>query len=308
MKFLIPSAFLISLGVGCAFMVKGLIVLVLSLVLFMRAESAETLYEVSVPKFLMGTEVETMARHGDIVDCKKALVKAYQEMERVEDLLSSHMDGSEIIAIKQAAGVRPVQVSEETFEIVQRATLYGEQLDGLFDVSIGPVSALWGFSGDGNGGIPSHREIDRRLAVVNFRNVVLDADLRTVFLKEKGARMDLGAIAKGDAIDRGVSVLKDLGIKHFLLNAGGNIYVSGQKNEGMDWRVGVKHPRQVQELVAQFDLKDYAVATSGDYERFTEINGQRYQHILNPLMLSYWWPGAGREWILSILCFFIANA
>ena len=139
MKFLLPSAFLISLGVGCAFVVKGLIVLVLSLVLFMRAESAETLYEVSVRKFLMGTEVETMARHGDIVACKKALVKAYYEMERVEALLSSHIDGSEIVSVNQSAGVQPVRVSKETFAIVLRAKQYAKQFDGLFDVSLGPV-------------------------------------------------------------------------------------------------------------------------------------------------------------------------
>jgi thiamine biosynthesis lipoprotein len=94
--------------------------------------------------------------------------------------------------------------------------------------------------------------------------------------------IDLGAIAKGYAIDRGVTVLKALGIRHFLLNAGGDIYVSGQKDVGAQWRVGVKHPRHVQDLVARFHLKDYAVATSGDYERFKLIEGHRYHHILDP--------------------------
>ena len=130
--------------------------------------------------------------------------------------------------------------------------------------------------------VPLSDEIEKQLAVVNFQDVVLDASVHTVFLRNEGAKIDLGAIAKGYGIDRGVSVLKAEGIMHFLLNAGGDIYVSGQKDEDTDWRVGVKHPRQLQELVAQFELKDYAVATSGDYERFTEIDGRRHHHILNP--------------------------
>lgn len=148
MKFFIPSAFVLSLTAGCALVVKVLAAFVVSLILFVNAESAETLYEVSVRKFLMGTEVETTARHGDIVACKGALVKAYQEMARVEALLSSHMSESEVVKINGSAGLAPVQVSKETFAIVQRAKQYAERFDGLFDVSIGPVSELWGFSGE----------------------------------------------------------------------------------------------------------------------------------------------------------------
>ncbi len=104
----------------------------------------------------------------------------------------------------------------------------------------------------------------------------------TVFLTEKGMSIDLGGIAKGYAIDRGSAVLKKMGITNFILNAGGDIYVSGTKGENTLWKVGIKHPRHSNDFIAEFDLKDYAVATSGDYERFKIINGKRYHHILDP--------------------------
>ncbi|MBT3601914.1 MAG: FAD:protein FMN transferase [Candidatus Latescibacteria bacterium] len=285
MKLLMPSFMLMSFSAGVAFVVKVLVHALLLLLLLVEGAAAQgdvPLFEVSVNKFLMGTKVETTARHARIVDCKKALVMAYQEMARVEALLSSHDVGSEISKINRAAGVQPVVVSDETFAIVQRAKVYGQRLDGLFDMSIGPVSDLWGFNHDGDVQVPNRRVLAQKRDLVDYRAVVLDSVQNSVFVTQRGAKVDLGAIAKGYAIDRGVAVLKDQGIRHFLLNAGGDIYVSGQKDAQTDWRVGVKHPRQLQGLIARFHLKDYAVATSGDYERFCMIAGQRYHHILDP--------------------------
>jgi thiamine biosynthesis lipoprotein len=203
-------------------------------------------------------------------------------MARVESVLSAHNANSEVSKINQAAGVHPVVVSDETFEIVKRAKAYSQRLDGLFDVSIGPVSMLWGFSGEGEVVLPDSKVLDQQRFLVDYQTVVLDSAKTTVYLTHRSGMIDLGAIAKGYAIDRGVAVLKDQGIRHFLLNAGGDIYVSGQKDEHTEWRVGVKHPRKLQDLIARFHLKDYAVATSGDYERFKMIDGKRYHHILDP--------------------------
>ena len=264
MRFLIPIL-LLSLSAGSV-----------------SAQSAETLYEVSVSKFLMGTQVETKARHSDIIACKKSLYLAYQEMERIENLLSFHNAGSEVSKINRAAGIHPVRVSPETFAIVHRAKSYARRLDGLFDVSIGPISELWGFNHNRQIAVPEQHEIDACLKLVDYRHIRLDSLHSTVFLNPKGVKIDLGGIAKGYAIDRGVSILKQKGIRHFLLSAGGDIYVSGRKNAHTDWRVGIKHPREMNDLVAQFNLKDCAVATSGDYERYTTIKGRRYHHIIDP--------------------------
>jgi thiamine biosynthesis lipoprotein len=246
------------------------------------ADSSGVDFEVNVSKILMGTVVETTARYADITHCKQALLDAYHEMERVENLLSYQKSGSEISKINTSAGIKPVHVSEETFTILQRSVKYAEKLRGLFDITIGPVSSLWGFSSPEGGHLPPKKEIIRRLTQVDYRNLQLNTQDTTVFLKKKGMLIDLGGIAKGYAIDRASAVLKQNGITDFIVNAGGDIYVSGQKDLKTLWRIGVKDPRNEGELIARFDLKDYAVATSGDYERFIIVGGKRYHHIFDP--------------------------
>lgn len=248
----------------------------------LSAQTDTTMYKVSVTKYLMGTTVETTARSTDINHCKLVLVKAYQEMQRIENLLSCYKDSSEISAINREAGIHPVKVSYETLSMLKRADAYCKKYNGVFDVTIGPLSDLWGFSEDKVIVLPRDQEIKELDKLVNYKNIVINEKDTTVFLKKKGMSIDLGGIAKGYAIDRGSAVLKENGITNFILNAGGDIYVSGTKDNDTQWKLGIKHPRNTNDLVAEFDLRDYAVATSGDYERFKIINGVRYHHILNP--------------------------
>ncbi|MCB0281549.1 MAG: FAD:protein FMN transferase [Calditrichaeota bacterium] len=239
-------------------------------------------YEVKVSKFVMGTIVETTVRANDISYCKEALFHAYREMERIENLLSYMKENSEITKINNNAGIQPVHVSKETMDILHRAVGYAEKLHGFFDVTIGPVSTLWGFSSDAGGHVPAEKDIKKLLPLVNFKNLRLSDSDTTAYLQKPGMKLDLGGIAKGYAIDRGSAVLRQKGIKNFILNAGGDMYVSGTKAADTPWKVGVKDPRDNQKLVARFELKDYAVATSGDYERYIIVNGRRYHHILDP--------------------------
>ncbi len=248
----------------------------------LSAQTDTTMYKVSVTKYLMGTTVETTTRSTDINHCKLVLVKAYQEMQRIENLLSCYKDSSEISAINREAGIHPVKVSYETLSMLKRADAYCKKYNGVFDVTIGPLSDLWGFSEDKVIVLPRDQEIKELDKLVNYKNIVINEKDTTVFLKKKGMSIDLGGIAKGYAIDRGSAVLKENGITNFILNAGGDIYVSGTKDNDTQWKLGIKHPRNTNDLVAEFDLRDYAVATSGDYERFKIINGVRYHHILNP--------------------------
>ncbi len=248
----------------------------------LRAEGDTTMYSLSVNKYLMGTTVETTARSSDVNECKAALVAAYEEMSRVENLLSCQKDGSEISAINRSAGIHPVKVSYETLEMMKRAKAYCRNYGGVFDVTIGPLSDLWGFSEDKEIVLPTAGEIKKLDKLVNYRDIGINEQDSTVYLKKKGMSVDLGGIAKGYAIDRGSAVLKEKGITNFILNAGGDLYVSGTKDGSTEWRVGIKHPRRTNDLAGAFNLKDYAVATSGDYERFRIINGKRYHHILDP--------------------------
>ena len=231
----------------------------------------------------MGTTVETTARSSDINLCKKALVAAYEEMQRVENLLSYHKKGSEITRINSYAGIHPVKVSFETLTIIKNSIIYSLKSKGLFDISIGPVSRLWGFNDDEREiELPDSADLDSVLRYVNYRDIIINRADTTVFLKHKGMELDLGGIAKGYAIDRGAAKLKSMGVVNFILNAGGDIYASGRKDKNTQWTIGIKDPRNTSALVATFNLENYAVATSGDYERFRIINGVRYHHILNP--------------------------
>ena len=167
-------------------------------------------------------------------------------------------------------------------EMLKRAKEYCKKSQGLFDVTIGPLSDLWGFSADKEIVLPEDKTIKKLKKLVNYKDMIINEKDSTVFLKKKGMSIDLGGIAKGYAIDRGSAVLKGMGITNFILNAGGDIFVSGTKDKDTLWKIGIKHPRYTNDLVADFNLKDYAVATSGDYERFKIINGVRYHHILDP--------------------------
>jgi thiamine biosynthesis lipoprotein len=247
-----------------------------------NSQTDTTMYKVSVMKYLMGTTVETTARCTDVNYCKKALLAEYTEMQRIENLLSCENDSSEISEINRAAGLHHVKVSYETLQMLKRSKSYCKKYNGVFDVTIGPLSDLWGFSENKEIVLPEDKAIKKLTKLVGYKNLDIDEKDTTVFLKKKGMAIDLGGIAKGYAIDRGSAVLKNMGITNFILNAGGDIYVSGTKDKETLWKVGIKHPRRTNELVAEFNLKDYAVATSGDYERFKIINGIRYHHILDP--------------------------
>jgi len=260
-----------------------IIVILITFTENLSAQENRKEYSVSVNKILMGTTVETTVRSPDINEAKEALLKAYKEMQRVENLLSSHKEGSEITFINNFAGIHPVKVSLETLLILKNAINYSQHSKGLFDVTIGSVSNLWGFSDENRTiELPDSSQIDSALKYVNYRNIIINPKDTTVLLKNKGMRLDLGGIAKGYAIDRGSAVLKNLGISNFILNAGGDIYVSGMKEKNTEWKIGIQAPRDSKKIDAAFNLKNYAVATSGDYERFRIINGVRYHHILNP--------------------------
>ncbi|MFQ5708818.1 MAG: FAD:protein FMN transferase [bacterium] len=269
-----------------AFHSNQLSFVVLVLLLVSGGLTAQTregqLYEVSGTKYLLGTQIELKAMHPRVLECKKAFYDGFQEIARIENLLSSHKKSSEIAAINRQAGIAPVKVSDETFAIIKRSIAYSAKFGGMFDVSIGPITELWGFNSDKKIAIPDKTTLNSLLDLVGYENVQMDAQETTVLLPKNGMRLDLGGIAKGYAIDRCAKILKQEGVRHFLVNAGGDIYASGYKFGHEKWLVGVQHPRKPQELLATFEINDYAVATSGDYERYAIINGQRYHHIINP--------------------------
>lgn len=203
----------------------------------------------------------------------------FDEMERLERLLSYSDPGSEVAAINRAAGGGPVPVSPETAEVVREALACGSLSGGAFDPTIAPLLELWGFHG-GDHRVPGAAEIEEARAAVDYRRVEIEG--HSVHLPRAGMALDLGGIAKGYIIDRGMDLLTRSGFSHALINAGGDVGIAGPKADGSPWRVGIRHPREG-DLIAVIPLdRRGAVVTSGDYERFFEADGVRYHHILDP--------------------------
>ncbi len=246
------------------------------------AGSEQTLFEINATKYLLGTKIDITVSHSSVIECKRACYFVFKEIERIESLLSSQKGDSEISKINNMASQTPVHVSFETYSIISRAILYSKKFDGFFDISIGPVTELWGFNGERKITIPSKEKLNSLKSLVDYNNIFPNIEDTTISLGAKGMKIDLGGIAKGYAVDRAAVVLKEQGILNFIINAGGDIYASGHKSEKINWLVGIKHPRKSQALLAKFELRDYAVATSGDYERYADIDGKRYHHIINP--------------------------
>ncbi len=227
----------------------------------------------SKKEFLMDTEVEIILPQGNEED----FTAAFNEMRRIEKLMDIHDPESEIFRVNKLADKEPVKVSKEIFEVLKRTLKYSRLTSGAFDVSIRPLSALWVGKGKLKE-VPEARKIEEKLPLVNYKNIILDERNQTVEFKKKGMALDLGAIAKGYALDRAIKVLQGRGIKEALINAGGDIRVMGERV----WKVGLQHPRKENEVLAVIRLKDQAIATSGDYQRYFIKERKRYHHIINP--------------------------
>jgi thiamine biosynthesis lipoprotein len=231
----------------------------------------------------MGTKFDIVALHSSVDTCKKIIYHALKDVERIENLMSSYISTSEISKINDNAGKQPVKVSWETFSIIRRSIDYSVKYDGLFDISIGPISELWGFNTDHPvKEVPDKKIIDSLVKFVNYKKIILNENDTSVFLPEPQMNLDLGGIAKGYAIDRAANIMKNNGIKSFMVNGGGDLYVSGLKEDSSKWTIGIEHPRDKTRIFAKLELSNYALGTSGDYERFSIINGKRYHHIFDP--------------------------
>ncbi|MBI5323676.1 MAG: FAD:protein FMN transferase [Ignavibacteriae bacterium] len=262
---------------------KLLLIIISPYLLFAKVDSsAQKIYEVNVSKNLLGTAIEAKVLSEDIKNAKAALLKAFKEIERIDSVYNMYRKGSPIYLINLNAGINSQNVPLETYRLIKRAIEYSKKYEQLFDITIGPLTNLWGFNSDKEIIIPSQSSLDSLLKLVNYRNIILEEKDTSVYLIKKGMMLDLGGIAKGFAVDRASAILKESGIKDFLINAGGDICVSGKNDKNDIWTIGIKHPRKQKELLASFKTTNTCIATSGDYERFTEIKGIRYHHILYP--------------------------
>jgi len=234
-----------------------------------------------VSKFqMMGTVISIT-----LFEPNQPLVEAsYDYLQRMDQVFSMNRSDSELMAINQQAGIRPVQVSATAFSLIQDALHYSKRHRDSFNVLIGPLVKLWriGFGGDQ---VPSSAEIQRRLRLMDYSQVVLDAPTQTVYLKQVGMQLDLGAIAKGYFADQLIQQFQQAGVTSAIVNLGGNVKLLGPNPLTTDgrWEVGVQAPQATRGIpVLQVQMPARTVVTSGIFERYFKVGTQMYHHILDP--------------------------
>lgn len=222
-------------------------------------------------RVMMGTFIEVKS-----TDPKAAGI-VFDEIKRIEGLLSKYKPDSEISRLNKEGSLR---VGPETFYIIKKAKEFSQASNGAFDITVGPLVDLWGFTNK-QCKVPGKEEITKTLNLVGSDKIILQEDNNVVKLKIPGMILDLGGIAKGYAVDCSVKKLREKGVKSALINAGGNIYALGD-NYGRPWKIAVQDPRSKKSVKICIELVNQAVATSGDYEQFFIHQGKRYCHIFNP--------------------------
>ncbi len=222
-------------------------------------------------RVLMGTFVEVASED------KRAPEIVFNEIKRVESLLSKYKQGSGVSRLNKTG---KIQASPETFYVIKKAKEFSEKSGGAFDITVGPLVDLWGFS-QKKYRVPDEESIKEALKLVGSDKIILNSRNNVIELKIQGMKIDLGAIAKGYAIDCAVKKLRESGIKSCLINAGGQIYALGTKS-GRPWNIALRNPYK-KTFKEHFKLTDKAVATSGGYEQYFVKNNRHYSHILDPL-------------------------
>ena len=229
---------------------------------------------------LMGTMVEITAVAPNEILAQAALAAGFQEIRRLEALLSTWIETSELSLVNQAAGQEPVGVSEETFALLKRALEVADYTEGGFNIAIGPAARLWNIPEAPH--IPSDMELEIAAQYVDYHNIHLNPTRRTVLLEKPGMKIDVGGIGKGFAAEKAAAVMREVGATGGLVAVSGDFRVFGKRADGTAWPIGIRHPRRDNTILATLDSTDEAISTSGDYERFFIKGGIRFHHILDP--------------------------
>jgi FAD:protein FMN transferase len=230
----------------------------------------------------MGTYVTVWFWTDREADAAKAAASVFDEMRRLDAEMTTWTPTGETAKINAAAGLHPVKVSDEELEVIERALDVSKRSGGVFDITVEAFRGLWKFDEDMDGSLPDQADVKKRLAKIGWRDVIVNHKAKTVYLRRKGMAITLGGIAKGYAVDKCVALLKKLGFTDFMVQAGGDMYISGSKGPE-PWVVGIRDPRGTRdEMFALAPVKDHSFSTSGDYERGFVKDGIRYHHILDP--------------------------
>ena len=227
---------------------------------------------------IMGTRIVVELWSEQPAAGERAIDAVLAEMRHIDASMSTYKPDSEVSRVNAEAARHPVKISAELFGLLVTALEYSRITDGAFDITYASVGFMYDFRARHH---PDEQQIAAALPAVNYHHLVLDRAARTVRFTQPGVRIDLGGIAKGYSVDRGIEILQRLGIRHALVSAGGDSRIIGDRF-GKPWIVGIRHPDRKDEVIARIPLVDTAISTSGDYERYFDENGVRYHHIIDP--------------------------
>jgi thiamine biosynthesis lipoprotein len=258
---------------------QGIIIAVFILALFCGCQSVN---ETKQSRIVMSTFCEISCFEKDTEKANKAMDIAFEEIERIEKIFSKFDENSEISKINKFAGVRSVEAGHEVLMLIEDSIYYSEISKGSFDITIGPLMEIWGFVRKTNS-IPDKGLIQETLRHIGYNNIFISTQDSTIHFRDSLAKIDLGGIAKGYAVDRAKDVLVSRGIHTALINLAGNMYALGNPPDKDSWYIGIQDPRDKNKIIKKVKLKNQAISTSGDYERFFKIDGKRYSHIINPI-------------------------
>jgi len=231
---------------------------------------------------LMGNRFEVTVVTGDAHEANQFIALAVAEIKRIEALLTTFQPGSQTNQINDQAGICPVAVSPEVFALIRRSLRISELTQGAFDITYGAVDTrLWNFDRTMTS-LPDSAVAKHAVRLINYRNVVLDEERQTVFLKEKGMRIGFGGIGKGYAAEMAKRLLCRCGVESGIINAAGDLATWGSRPDGKPWTIGIADPNIGRHPFSALEISDMAVATSGNYEKYVMIGGKRYSHTIDP--------------------------
>lgn len=231
---------------------------------------------------LMGNHFEISVVSDDEAWAEERIGLAVDEIRRIERILTTFKDDSETALINQSAGIAAVKVSEEVFRLIERSKRISEITQGAFDISYGSIDKrLWNFDQNMTS-LPDSKLAKQMVRLINYRNIILDNEEQTVFLKEKGMRIGFGGIGKGYAAEMAKTVMQNAGVTSGVVNASGDLAAWGHQPDGKPWTIGIVHPDAAHLPFSYMNVTDMAVATSGNYEKFAIIDGKKYSHTINP--------------------------
>lgn len=229
----------------------------------------------------MGSRFEITVVANDSIEGNKYIDTAVAEITRIEKLISSWDANSQTSEINRNAGIKPVKVDSELYQLIERAIGISKLTDGAFDISYASMDKIWKFDGSMTT-MPSEEDIIASVSKVGYQNIILDKENNTVFLKLEGMKIGFGAIGKGYAADKAKDLLISKGVPSGIINASGDMNTWGKQPNGSEWKVAITNPMNKNKVFALLPIKNGAVVTSGNYEKFVNFNGTRYTHIIDP--------------------------